>query len=205
MNQHGCSFLFILTRFQVSISDQWPEGRPGVIRTPLQLSHLASPAIDDKMIKMVKMVEKTTMTLSFYFRYPPQKVTTESNKETGMLILDILLGNQLSASLPELSSKLQGLNAVKRGPIRCPQPCQRLAFCQKLAFIFYPIRIPAGIFPPPKLHLPPFPLAAALPPHTAAEQWLPEEILTASQETANGLQVCHAPARTSDQTTGRTA
>ena len=57
---------------------------------------LASPAIDDKMIKMVKMVGKTAMTLSFYFRYPPQKVSTESSKETGMLILDILLGNQLS-------------------------------------------------------------------------------------------------------------
>ncbi len=153
-------------------------------RVDLELSNtnpaepLASPSIDDKMIKTVKMVGKTTMTLSFYFRYPPQKVTTESSKETGILILDILLGNQLSASRPEISSKLQGLKAVKQAQSDTLNPVNVSPFAKNWRSFFTQYETPLEIFPSPKLHLPPFPLAAALPPQTVAEQWLPEEILT---------------------------
>ena len=75
---------------------------------------LVPPATDGRMIKMLSKVENNTTTVSFYFRYPPQKVSTESNKDTGLLMLDILLGNQLSTSYPELSSKLQGVSVMKR-------------------------------------------------------------------------------------------
>ena len=143
---------------------------------------LAAPATDNKMIKMISKVEKSTTTISFYFRYPPQKVTTESNKDTGLLMLDILLGNQLSTSHPELSSKLQGVTVVKRTASDPVNPVSASMFAKNWRSFFAEYESPVIILPSPKLHLPPFPLAAILPPQTATENWLPAETQALAKE-----------------------
>ncbi len=150
---------------------------------------LVPPATDGKMIKMVSLVENNATTLTFYFRYPPQKVSTESNKNTGVIILDILLGNQLSVSSPDLSSNLQGVKVVKEARSDSLSPVKLSPFAQNWRLFFTHYESPLEIFPPPKLHLPPFPLAAALPPQTALERWLPEEI-QAQIKDGKWLQVC---------------
>ncbi len=137
---------------------------------------LTPPASDAKMIKMVSQVDGTTTTLSFYFRYPPQKVNAESDKNTGILMLDILLGNRLSVSYPELSSKLQGVSVVKRIQPDNLNPVNNSVFAKNWRLFFTQYESPLDLQPPPKLHLPPFPLAAFLPPQTALDQWLPEDI-----------------------------
>jgi hypothetical protein len=133
---------------------------------------------DAKMIKMVSQVEHNTTTLFFYFRYPPQKVTAESNKNTAVLMLDILLGNQLSVSHPELSSKLQGVSVVKRIQSDTLNPVNQSVFTKNWRQFFTQYESPLNITPTPKLHLPPFPLAALLPPQTTLDQWLSKETLT---------------------------
>ena len=150
---------------------------------------LVPPATDGKMIKIVSQVENNTTTLTFYFRYPPQKVSTESNKNTGILILDILLGNQLSVSSPDLSSKLQGVKVVKEARTDSLSPVNLSPFAQNWRLFFTQYESPLEILPSPKLHLPPFPLAAALPPQTAIEKWLSEEI-QAQVKDGKWLQVC---------------
>jgi hypothetical protein len=119
---------------------------------------LVSPATDGRLIKMVSKVDNNTTTLSFYFRYPPQKVSTESNKDTGLLMLDILLGNQLSTSYPELSSKLQGVSVMKRPQSDSLNPVNTSTFAKNWLSFFTRLRIPAADFSASKLHL------AALPP-----------------------------------------
>ena len=143
---------------------------------------LSAPATDNKMIKMISKVEKSTTTLSFYFRYPPQKVTTESNKDSGLLMLDILLGNQLSTSHPELFSKLQGVTVVQRRASDSLNPINASLFAKNWRSFFTEYESPVEILPSPKLHLPPFPLAAILPPQTATENWLPAETQTLAKE-----------------------
>lgn len=143
---------------------------------------LTPPASDAKMIKMVSQVDGATTTLSFYFRYPPQRVNAESNKTTGILMLDILLGNQLSVSYPELSSKLQGVSVVKRVQPDNLNPVNNAAFAKNWRLFFTQYESPLDLQPAPKLHLPPFPLAAFLPPQTALDRWLPDEILAQTKE-----------------------
>jgi TolA-binding protein len=136
---------------------------------------LVSPATDGRLIKMVSKVDNNTTTLSFYFRYPPQKVSTESNKDTGLLMLDILLGNQLSTSYPELSSRLQGVSVMKRLPSDSLNPVNTSIYAKDWLSFFTRYESPVTIFPQAQLHLPPFPLAAILPPQMAVDDWLPAE------------------------------
>lgn len=139
---------------------------------------LPSLAVDDKMIKATSNTLKTKTILSLYFRYPPQKVTAESNKETAMLLLDVLLGNQLSASYPELSTKLQGVSVVKRAGGDALNPVNISPYANNWPSFFTDYEAPLSIKPPPAFHLPPFPLASALAPDGPLTAWLPEEIQT---------------------------
>jgi len=143
---------------------------------------LTAPAVDDRMIKMVNKTENSKTVLSFYFRYPPQKVTTEGNKDTAMLLIDVLLGNQLSTSYPELSSKLQGVSVVKRTGADSLNPVNVTAYAKNWPAFFTEYESPVVIHPPPMLHLPPFPLASVLSPAIDEDAWLTAEIAALAKE-----------------------
>ncbi|MCL1981018.1 MAG: tetratricopeptide repeat protein [Proteobacteria bacterium] len=174
--------------------DQLPEFNFAVTGRRIDLSlrdvapgtTLSPPATDDKLIKMVSRVEKSGMLLSFYFRYPPQKVTSESNKEGGRIVLDILLGNQQSASRPELSAPAQATGTARKNTLKLPSgppnPVNITVFAKNWRSFFTEYESPLVVLPASKLHLPPFPLAATLPPPRATADWLSEETLTQAQE-----------------------
>jgi len=151
-------------------------------RVDLELAETSLPpalptvAADGRMIRMVSDQRGAKTVLSFYFRYPPQKVTTESNKETGTLILDVLLGNQLSASSPEFSTKLQGVSVIKRGEADSINPVNATPYAKNWPAFFLEYESPVSIKPAPVLHLPPFPLASGLLPETPDDAWLPAEV-----------------------------
>jgi len=154
------------------------------------IESLPGPAIDDKMLKMVSKVGKTKTTLSFYFRYPPQKVSSESHKDTGLLVLDILLGTPLSASQPELTAPPRETATVQRTTTPpAPNPVNASTFAKNWRSFFTDYESPLELLPPPKLHLPPFPLAAALPPPTAVNQWLSDDIRAQAND-GKWLQAC---------------
>jgi predicted Zn-dependent protease len=135
------------------------------------------PETDDRMIKMVPKELPSKTILSIYFRYPPQKVTSTRLQETGVLLLDVLLGNQLSTSYPELSTKLQGVSVVKRSSNNTSlNPVNISDYAKDWISFFTAYEIPITFTPPPTLHLPPYPLAKTLSPQVPLDQWLPREI-----------------------------
>ncbi|MBV5316608.1 MAG: hypothetical protein JZU50_02255 [Desulfobulbaceae bacterium] len=152
------------------------------LQDTLLADHLAPPPTDGKMIKMVNAQQKSKTVLSFYFRYPPQKVMAESNKESATLVLDIILGDPLVATSQELSSKLQGVATVKRADADALNPVTASAYAKNWVSFFTGYESPVEIAVPPRLLLPPFPLAAAMPPKLADELWLPAEIQALANE-----------------------
>jgi hypothetical protein len=143
---------------------------------------LTRPPADDRMIKMTSKQKKNRLILSFYFRYPPQKVTPEKYNDTATLMLDILLGNPLSASFPELSASMQGVTVINRAGTDSLNPVATSDYAKNWISFFSSYETPVTLSPPPQLRLPPFPLAAATRPHLASEKWLPEEIQLLSKE-----------------------
>ncbi len=140
------------------------------------------PKVDSRMIKMTRTQKDGNTVLSFYFRYPPQKVTLKDSKETGMLMVDVLLGNPVAARYPELAAQLRGVTVLNRAQTDSLHPRNSSAFAKdwKKAFTAYEGLV--VIDPPPKLLRPPFPLAAALQPPLPQEQWLTAELLAAAGE-----------------------
>jgi len=154
-----------------------------VLRDVTPGNALSPPATDDKMIKMVSRVEKNGMLLSFYFRYPPQRVTSESRRGAGRIVLDILLGDQQSASQPELAAPPQPTGTVRRPTAGMPpNPVTTSVYAKNWRSFFTDYESPLELLPAPRLHLPPFPLAAVLPPQMAVADWLPEETLAQARD-----------------------
>lgn len=139
---------------------------------------------NDRMIKMVKKRQPGHLLLSFYFRYPPQNVRARQIPETSSLMLDILLGNPLSARYPDLSARLHGITLLNRREVDYTNPIYASDYGTnwKLFIDNYEDRIPIR----PKLYysLPPFPLAATLKPKIPVEQWLKANSLALGKQKA---------------------
>lgn len=149
---------------------------------------LPLPATDEKMIKVVSNQKKTKALLSFYFRYPPQKVIPKSNKETAIVILDIFLGNRPTTPT-EIPSKLQGVDAANQDKDDSPNPVTVSSYAKNWISLFTEYESQVEIAVATKLSLPPFPLAAAVQPNIANEIWLPADIEPLTKEN-KWAQVC---------------
>ena len=137
---------------------------------------LVLPPVDGRMIRMTHRREGTATLLSFYFRYPPQKMNLTGKKETATLLLDIFPGNPVSAEYPELVSQLRGVSVVERTPSDALDPRVASRYRSDWLQVFRQYESAVAIQAPPRLLLPPFPLAAALRPPLQADKWLPPEI-----------------------------
>ncbi len=153
-----------------------------ILNDTVTANTLTPPPTDGRMIRMTSKRKKTQSILSFYFRYPPQKVTPEKYNDTAMLMLDILLGNPLSTSFPELSASMQGVTVVNRAGTDSLNPVATSDYAKNWISFFSIYETPVALSPLPQLLLPPFPLAAATLPHLATEKWLPEEIQLLAKE-----------------------
>ncbi len=151
---------------------------------------LATPTLDGKIIKITRERQKTKALLSFYFRYPPQKITTESDKETATLILDILPGVPPSSIQSELSSKQRNYSVAEQDVLEALNPVKLSGYAKDWLSFFTEYESEVTINVPPKFLLPPFPLAIAIQPQMAVQQWLPDEIRKLADEN-KWTQVCH--------------
>ena len=97
-------------------------------------------------------------------------------KETATLLLDIFPGNPVSAEYPELVSQLRGVSVVERTPSDALDPRVASRYRSDWLQVFRQYESAVAIQAPPRLLLPPFPLAAALRPPLQADKWLPAEI-----------------------------
>lgn len=153
------------------------------------IADLSLPTTDGRLIKIVTKELPSKTIYSLYFRYPPQQVTEKRLQETGVLLIDVLLGNQLSTSHPELATKLQGVSVVQRSKIDSLNPVNLTDYAKNWLSFFTDYELPVTITPPPHFHLPPFPLADAMEPAMPQEQWLTPEIQTMAQD-GKWTQVC---------------
>jgi hypothetical protein len=139
---------------------------------------------NDKMIKMLSKKHQAHLRLSFYFRYPPQKVNVRKTEETSSLMLDILLGNPFSTRYPDLSSRLHGLTVLNRNEIDYTNPIFASTYGDNWKLFIEQYESPVIIKPKQRFTLPPFPLAAGIEPRVSTEIWLPKKISTLSKEKA---------------------
>jgi TolA-binding protein len=142
---------------------------------------LTLPATDERIIKTLSLQKKTKAVLSLYFRYPPQKVTTKSNKETAIVTFDIILGNPPAAPT-EIPSKLQGGDAANKTKAAFPNPITISNYAKNWIAFFTEYESQVKIAVSPKFFLPPFPLAAAIQPNVGKEIFLLPEIVGLIQE-----------------------
>ena len=150
---------------------------------------LKLPASDGRLIRIVPKELPAKTIYSIYFRYPPQKVKTKPQVATGVILLDVLLGNQLSTSYPELTTRLQGVEVVRRSTIDSLNPVNITPYAHDWLSFFTTYELPVTITPPPVFHLPPFPLAQAVAPDETLDSWMPQEIQKRAAE-GKWNQVC---------------
>lgn len=130
---------------------------------------------DERMVKMVSRKHLNNLHTSFYFRYPPQKITVQEKKESNTLIIDILPGSPLITRHPELA-RLGGITILRRPEIDFTNPVHisRYGDNWRLFIKEYEseVKIEPGIIPT----MPPFPFAAHMPPPLSVDKWLPEPV-----------------------------
>ncbi len=148
----------------------------------VQAADFVPLAGDARMIKMITRKKGTDLILSFYFRYPPQNVTVDVNRETASLMLDILTGNPFSAMYPDLSTRLKGVTLLQRNEVDYTNPLQLSPFTGRWRALFKEYETPVIIRPAVRLSLPPFPLAAHLDPGAPAGKWLNPDLLKLAEK-----------------------
>ena len=139
---------------------------------------------DDKMIRMVAGKQAGNLLLSFYFRYPPQHVRVKKIEETTSIMLDIQLGNPMSARYPGLATGLHGLTLINREEIDFTNPVYASSCGTDWKLFIRTYESPVVIRPHFLYTLPPFPLAAAIEPATATPAWLGKENIILSRHQA---------------------
>jgi hypothetical protein len=67
--------------------------------------NLTLPETDDKIVKILSLPKDNAITISLFFRYPPQKVKAATGQEANQIILTVRPGNEFSAILPSLATQ----------------------------------------------------------------------------------------------------
>ena len=137
-----------------------------------------------KMIRMISGRQAENLLLSFYFRYPPQHVKVKKIAETASIMLDIQLGNPLSARYPDLSAGLNGLTILNRKEIDFTNPIHASSCGTDWKLFIRTYESPVVIRPHFLYSLPPFPLAAAMKPSVETLKWLGQENIILSKHQA---------------------
>ena len=135
------------------------------------------PANDDRIIRILNQKQNEDTLVSFFFRYPPQKINEKKREDPSSLMLDILLGNQFTSMYPDLSTQFQGLTLLTRETIDYTNPINLSPYADQWRSFFTEYETPLNIELPPTYTLPPFPLTTVLFKGPTQTQWLAEPIL----------------------------
>lgn len=149
-----------------------------VLEDTISADNLQFPEADGKIVKILSLTKNKTTTVSFYFRYPPQKVQVLPGQEANKLVLNILLGNEFTATRPALAEKLQGLSVLQRQTKDFSNPVNTSPYPGKWKNFFKEYESEIEIDPAVTLSLVPFPTITLLPPDMEENiALLPSEII----------------------------
>ena len=143
---------------------------------------MGEPDADATLIKTSTRQQDADTLVSFYFRYPPQKIDPQEDPEKKMLRLDVQTGAPRTAEYPDQAIATKNPAAAKDSakPGANPKTLSKFAADWELLFTAY--ETPVSIKPAPTLHLPAFPLATSLQPEVELAAWLPQDVQNMAQE-----------------------
>lgn len=131
---------------------------------------------DDRMVRMVRRQEQDNLHISFYFRYPPQKITVQGKKAANTLIVDILPGNPITARHPELTIGFEGITILERAEIDFTSPIYISRYGSDWRLFIHEFESEVNIEPDIIPTMPPFPIAAHMHPPLSVAKWLPDPV-----------------------------
>jgi hypothetical protein len=124
---------------------------------------------DETIVKILTIARDDATLISFFFRYPPQKIDFSTGADT-TLVIDILPGNRFTKTYEELSRQLSGITILERETDDFANPLlsSRYAHNWKSFFSFYETEV--SIDAPIRFTIPGFPLVAAILPRNRSHQ-----------------------------------
>lgn len=137
---------------------------------------------DEKIIKFLNKKTPETVALSFFFRYPPQRVSISViNQST--VVADILLGNRFTKTYQEFSDRLQGVTIVDRPQINFANPLISSSYAQDWYTFFSDYESPVKITAPVNFYRPHYPFSAKLSlPGVSGTSLVTDEIMTLAKQ-----------------------
>ena len=139
---------------------------------------LVLPETDGKIVKILSLAKNKTTTISFFFRYPPQKVNVVPGQEANKLTLDILLGNELTTTRPFSADRLQGMSVLQRKSKDLSNPINASPYPGNWKKFIKEYETELKIEPAVQFSMVPFPAITLLPPDMEENiALLPSEII----------------------------
>lgn len=121
------------------------------------LDHLELFEADASIVKILPHQVNDKLILSLYFRYRPQKYSLVKSEE-GIVVFDVLLGNEYSASYQNLSQRLKGLRVIDRQSVDFSNPYIVTPYVKDWSSFFSQFESPVTFKLPIRYTTPPFPI-----------------------------------------------
>ncbi len=132
---------------------------------------------DETIVKILTVVRDEATVVSFFFRYPPQKIDISTDKDT-TLVLEILPGNRFSKTYDEVSRQLSGITLLDREGPDYANPLLSSPYAHDWRRFFSSYETAVSLTAPVSFTIPDFPLAAViLPDNLSYQELLGEQLL----------------------------
>lgn len=133
-----------------------------ILKNTLADSNFTPPETDDKIVKILSLSKLGSTTISIFFRYPPQKVKVTSGQQVNTLVIDILLGDNLTA--PDLAGKKQDKTVQQKRTKDSSNPANASPYTGNWKKFIKEYEAEIEINPAVQFSLVPFPAITLLPP-----------------------------------------
>jgi outer membrane protein assembly factor BamD (BamD/ComL family) len=134
------------------------------LKNTLAADNLVLPETDDKIVKILSLAHENATTISLFFRYPPQKVTVIPGSKNNELLLNVILGNEFSATLSDFSSQQQDSSAAQQKSKDSSNPAQTCPYSGNWKNFFKEYEADLKIEPAVQFSFVPFPAITLLQP-----------------------------------------
>ena len=142
---------------------------------------LRLPQSDINLVKTLLRRKKQFTELSFFLRYPPKNVSISRAGKANTLIIDILLGNPLSAKYPDITAQIKEVSFLQRKEIDFTHPLRLSKFANDWRGAFKKYESEVIIEPDFLYTMPPYPLLASFSNNPISEEITGSEIMAAAK------------------------
>jgi len=131
---------------------------------------------DDRIVKILPIINDNRMVVSLFLRHKPQNIKTEE-LEGSKLLISIQAGNASMSSNSIVSKQNSDIKAPAVAPSDSSSPLRSTPYAGNWPRFFSDYESPVTYSVPVRYSLPPFPIINLLPPGDVRQDTLPQEIL----------------------------